>query len=173
MVWPRLRVTETLSTALISTGSEPNPPPSLNVTSMFFALQHDGRICRYRCLSPGRLSLKQGLCISLLWCRKNLPVSSGFDHFSLLHDDDPVGDPLYDVQIMGDENHSHAEAFLQIGKQFKDFRLYRHIKRRCRLICNQQLCFIGNCHGNHHTLSLPAGKFVRIRAQPSVPVREF
>ena len=51
----------------------------------------------------------------------------------------------------------HTELLLQILHQFKDLRLNGHIKCRSRLICDQNIRFTDQCHGNHHTLAHTTG----------------
>ena len=42
---------------------------------------------------------------------------AGLDNLSVLHHDHLVSDPPHDVEIMGDEQHRHAELGLQVLEQ--------------------------------------------------------
>ena len=83
-------------------------------------------------------------------------------HFAATHDDDAIGKMLDDAEIVGDEHDRHAETLLQRAQQIEDLRLDRHVERGRRLIGDEQIRFIGECHGDHDTLALAAGHFMRI-----------
>ena len=95
-----------------------------------------------------------------------LAVSTSLDDLSLTHDDHVVGDAPHDVEIVGDEQHRHAEPFLQVLEQLEDLRLHGDVERRRRLVGDQKIGTIGERHGDHHPLSLPAGELVGIGAKP-------
>src|ERR1051326_5943283 len=71
---------------------------------------------------------------------------------------------------MGDEQHGHAEARLQVLEQFEDLRLHGDVERGGRLVSDQQIGFVGERHGDHHALALPAGKLVRIAREPRLGI---
>ena len=83
------------------------------------------------------------------------------DDISLCHDADPVGDASHDGEVMGDEQHGHAVLLLQIFEQRQDLRLYGHVQRRGRLVRYEQLGVVGQRHGDHDALALPARELVR------------
>ena len=91
---------------------------------------------------------------------------AGFDDLSPTHDDHVVGDAPDDIEIVGDEQHRHAEPFLQVLQKLKDLRLHRDVERCRRLVGDQKIGTIGERHGDHYPLALSAGELVRIGAQP-------
>ena len=93
------------------------------------------------------------------------------DDLSLAHDDHVVGDPPDDVEIMGDEQHRHAELGLQVFQELEDLRLHGDVERGRRLIGDQKIGTIGERHGDHHPLALSARELVRIGAEAAAPDR--
>ena len=67
---------------------------------------------------------------------------------------------------MGDQNDGGIQLGPKIAQQGKDFRLYRHIQRRCRLVGDQNLRFACKGDGNHHPLTLTTRQLVRIIINP-------
>ena len=72
----------------------------------------------------------------------------------------------HDVEVVGDEQHRHAEPGLQVLEQLEDLRLHGDVERGRRLVGDQEIGSIGERHGDHHALALPAGELVRIGAEP-------
>ncbi len=66
---------------------------------------------------------------------------------------------------MGDEQHPHPTLDLQFADQVQNLALGGDIQRRRRLIGDQQARVVGQGHGDHHPLALPAGKLERIGAR--------
>ena len=87
---------------------------------------------------------------------------AGFDHPPLLHHGHAVGETSDQRQIMGDQQHRHAELALQRVEQQNDLALNRHIERGGGLIGNEQLRLAGERHGDHHPLTLATGKLMGI-----------
>ena len=90
------------------------------------------------------------------------------DDLAVLHHADPVGDLAHDVEVVGDEQHGHAEAALQILQKLEDLRLHGDVERGGRLVGDQQVRLVGERHRDHHALALAAGQLVRIAFQPRV-----
>src|SRR5208282_6031228 len=88
------------------------------------------------------------------------------DKFSLPHHDHVVSNAPDDVEIMGDEQHRHTQPGLQVLEERKDLRLHGDVERGRRLVGDQEIGTIGERHGDHHPLTLPAGKLVWISAEP-------
>ena len=63
-------------------------------------------------------------------------------------------------QIMSDENDGCAELFLPLAQQVEYLFLYGDVQRRCGLVCYKNLRAGDESHGNHHSLSHAAGKFM-------------
>ena len=88
------------------------------------------------------------------------------DDLAVVHDADDVGDAPHDAEVVGDEQQAHAEPLADVGQQFEDLRLHRHVERGGRLVGDQQVGLVRKRHGDHHALALPAGQLVRIGAEP-------
>ena len=88
------------------------------------------------------------------------------DDLSLPHHDHVVGDAPDDVEVMGDEQHRHAELGLQVLEQLEDLRLHGDVERGRRLVGDQEIGTVGERHGDHHPLALAAGELVGIGAEP-------
>ena len=94
----------------------------------------------------------------------------GLDDLAVLHHADPVGDLAHDAEIVGDEQHRHAEAGLQVLQQRQDLRLHGDVERGGRLVGDQQVRLVGERHRDHDALALPAGELVRIACEPAVRI---
>ena len=128
-------------------------------------LQQHRRTIGHRRLCPVRLRRQQHLGIIRLRIAKDVLRRPFLLQQTLTHHVNPVGKGLHDGQIMRDKQNRHAQPRLQFGQQLQDFRLNRHIQRGCRLIRDQQIGVIGQRHGDHHTLPLPARHLMRIGPQ--------
>ncbi|MCY1421506.1 hypothetical protein D9M71_371640 [compost metagenome] len=85
-----------------------------------------------------------------------------FDDATALHDTYPMRNSSHQVEVVGDQQQRHAQAFLQFAQQVEDFQLYRDVERGGRFVGDQQLRLAGQGHGDHHPLPLAAGKLMRI-----------
>ncbi|MNS68216.1 hypothetical protein D3C72_1014910 [compost metagenome] len=103
--------------------------------------------------------------IGVLRIGKHLLHRAGLDDLSLGHDADAVGKFADDTEIVGDEQHGHAVMRFQITEQLENLGLNRHVKRRRGFIGDEQFRPVGKRHGDHHTLPLAAGQFMRIGLQ--------
>src|ERR1700733_14143339 len=65
-------------------------------------------------------------------------------------------------EVVADEEIGKAELVLQVAHQIEDLRLDRHIERRGRLVPDDEFGFRRQRARNRDTLSLAAGKFVRV-----------
>ncbi len=74
-------------------------------------------------------------------------------------------DVAHHAEIVRDEEIGDIEIALQIGEQIEDLRLHRNVKRRHRLVGDQQLRIEHQRARNRDALALPAGKHVRIAAR--------
>jgi len=82
------------------------------------------------------------------------------DDAPLLHDANPMGDAPDQVEVVAYQQQGHAQACLQALEQLEDLQLDGDIERRGRLVGDQQLWLVGQRHGDHHALALPAGKLM-------------
>ncbi len=69
---------------------------------------------------------------------------------------------MHQIQVVTDQQQRHVQALLQLFEQQKNLALHGDVQRGGRLIGDQQFRLAGQCHGNHHSLTLPAGQLVRI-----------
>ncbi len=88
------------------------------------------------------------------------------DDLAFLHHADSVGEPSHDAEVVGDEQHRHAEPLLQVLEQRKDLRLHGDVERGGGLVGDQEIGLVGERHGDHHALALAAGELMRIAAKP-------
>ena len=94
------------------------------------------------------------------------------DDLALRHDADPVGDLADDAEVVGDEQHRHAEARLQLGEELQDLRLHGDVERRRRLVGDEQVGLVRERHRDHDALALPARELVRIGVEAARCVAE-
>ncbi len=90
-----------------------------------------------------------------------MPVSTRLAFF---HDDDAIGDFGHHAEIVSDDQHAHAGFPLQFLQQRQNLGLHRHVERGGRLVGDQEVGTQRKRHGDHHALTLAAGKLVRIFA---------
>ena len=88
------------------------------------------------------------------------------EHLARVHHDHPVAGFRDHAKIVGDQDDRHPELLLQPVQQLEDLRLDGHVQRGGRLIRDQELGVAGQRHRDHHPLPHPAGKLVRILADP-------
>src|SRR5262249_50257881 len=112
--------------------------------------------------APARQRVQQPDRVGMLWAGENDLRLCAFDDLAGVHDCHLVGAFRYDAEIVGDEQHGHAEPPLELADQLEDLRLDRHVECRGWLIRDQELGRAGERHGNHDALTLAAGELVRI-----------
>ncbi|MNC44245.1 hypothetical protein D3C75_931450 [compost metagenome] len=66
---------------------------------------------------------------------------------------------------MGDQQHGHAQARLQLLEQLEDLQLHGDVQRGGRLVGDEDFRLVGQGHGDHHPLALASGQLVGIVAQ--------
>ena len=110
--------------------------------------------------------------IGMLRIGKDFGRGTGFHDLAVLHHTDPVSNAPHDAQVMGDEQQTHVFRPLQLAQKLEDLRLDRHVERGGRLVRDQNVGPVGQRHGDHHALALPAGKLVRPGAQPAFGVAD-
>ena len=62
-----------------------------------------------------------------------------FNDAAGVHDIDAVGVARDHAEVVGDDDHRHAEFSREILHQLEDLRLDRHVERRRRLVGDDQL----------------------------------
>src|SRR6266540_3161430 len=89
-----------------------------------------------------------------------------FHDLAGVHDRHLVGAFRDDTQIVRDEQDRHAEPLLELADQLQYLRLDRDVERGRRFIGDEELGSAGERHRDHDSLTLPAGKLVRITSYP-------
>ena len=89
-----------------------------------------------------------------------------FDDSAALHHRDIVGELAHDAEIVGDEQHRHAELACRSFNSVEDLRLHGDVERGRRLVGDEEIGAVGERHGDHHALALAAGELMRIGAEP-------
>ncbi len=130
---------------------------------------HDDRGARrHRVRRALRLRREQLPRVSMLRVREHLGDRSLLDDLARRHHADAVGDLAHDAEIVGDEQHGHAEPRLHLGEQLQDLRLHGDVEGRGRLVGDEQVRLVGERHGDHDALALPARELVRISAEAAL-----
>ena len=109
-----------------------------------------------------RLRRQKVLRVGVPGTREHVLHGAGLDDPAFGHDAHPVRDLTHDREIMGDQQHGHAEAW--VLQQLQDLRLDGDIERGGRFVGNQQVGLVGERHGDHHALAL-AGQLDGVGAQ--------
>ena len=89
-----------------------------------------------------------------------------FDDLTRVHHGHAVAQVRDDTEIVGHEQHRHAELLLQRPQQVQDLCLDGHVERRRGLVGDEQLRSVGQRDRDHHPLAESARKLVRVLAQP-------
>jgi hypothetical protein len=97
----------------------------------------------------------------------HLAQRSALDDASAIHDGDAIGDLDRHADIVGDEDHRHAELALQFAQQQQDLDLDGGVERSGRLVCQQHLGMARKRQRDHGPLPHAAGHLVRIGVEPA------
>ena len=92
----------------------------------------------------------------------NIIGFSDLYHVSQIHDTDPVADMLYHAKIVCDKEIADALFFLNILQKVDDLCLDGNVERRNRFVADDKVWFKCQRSRNSDSLSLAAGKFMRI-----------
>ncbi len=114
---------------------------------------------------------EQAARIGMLWRAQHILYRAGFDQFAGIHHRDLVHALRNDAEVVADENERHAEFLAKLGEQMKDAGLHGHVKRRGRLVRDQEIGRVHQHHRNHYALAEAARKFVRILCKPVGRIR--
>ncbi len=112
--------------------------------------------------SPFGSAASRCLGIGVLRAREEFGDRALLDDLARGHHADALGDLPHDAEVVGDEQHRHAQAPLQLFEKLEDLRLHGDVERGGRLVGDEQVGLVGERHGDHHPLALAAGKLVRI-----------
>ena len=97
--------------------------------------------------------------------REQVDGFAGLRDAARVHHRDAMADLRHDTEIVRDQDHRKMQALLQLGNQFENLRLHRHVEGGGRFVGDQQFRFAGQCHRDHHALAHAAGEFMRMLAQ--------
>ena len=103
--------------------------------------------------------------------RKKVPARRRFHDFPGVHQSHAVGVLLHHRQIVRNEQQCRSPLLLQLLQKRHHLRLQRHVKRRRRLVRDDDVGMPRQGHGNQNALLLPARKFHGIRPEPILGVR--
>ncbi len=98
--------------------------------------------------------------------RRLLDLAAGIHHH------DALGDFSDHAEIVGDQDDRRANAALEVEHQLQDLRLDRDVKRRGRLVGDQEFWVAGERHGDHYALPHAAGKLMRVFAHAPHRLRD-
>ena len=100
---------------------------------------HDRRLRARRRRVRLRLGGEQRARVRMLGRREHALDRALLDDLAALHDADSVGELAHDAEIVGDEQHRHAEPRLRVLQQLQDLRLHGDVERGGRLVGDQQV----------------------------------
>lgn len=91
-----------------------------------------------------------------------LPAGEGVYDPSALHDGHLGTNAPHYIQFMGNDHNRYAQGSIDMAQHLQNIRRGARIKRRCRLIAQQQLRIVRQCPGNRYPLTLSAAELGRI-----------
>lgn len=83
-----------------------------------------------------------------------------FDELTVFKNGDLIADVLNDCEVVGNEEISKVELFLEVHQKVDDLGLDRDIECTDRFVADDELRFDGEGAGNADTLALASAKFV-------------
>src|SRR6516165_11296328 len=95
----------------------------------------------------------------------DLAALGRLDNAAEIHDSHAAADVLDHRQVMGDEKKGKGELLLQVFQEIDHLGLDRNVKRRNRLVANDQLRLDRQRPRNPDSLTLATGEFVWIAAR--------
>src|SRR4051794_27542517 len=134
--------------------------------------EHDRRLRLQRRRIGLRLGGEQRARVGVRGALEHVLNRTALDDLAVLHHADVVRKSAHDPKIMGDEQHRHAEARLQVLQEFQDLRLHGDVECGGRLVGDQEVRLVRERHRDHHALTLSAGELVRIARQPPFGIRD-
>src|SRR5712691_4189342 len=94
------------------------------------------------------------------------------DHPSCVHYRYPVSYVGHHAHVVGNKYHGGAEILLELLDQIEDLRLDSDVKRRSRLVRDQQVGTARQGHRDHYPLAHATGELVRIVVHALAGVRD-
>jgi len=115
---------------------------------------------------------KQAARIGVARAPEERPHRRLLDDAAGIHHRRPVRPLRDDAEVVGDQQHRHAELPAQAVQQVQHLRLDRDVQRRRRLVGDDQLRAAGDGDCDHHPLAHPAGELVRELVHPAPRLRD-
>jgi hypothetical protein len=88
--------------------------------------------------------------------REHVPGEARFDDAAGLHDGDPIGQPLDDREVVGNEQVREGELLAQLQQQIEHRCLDRHVEARGRFVEDQHARPEQQDAGERDAAQLPA-----------------
>ena len=95
--------------------------------------------------------------VGVLRVEEDLLCRTAFDDVALEHHCDSIGHVRHDTHVVGDEQDSGVQFFLQRSQQIEDVGLHGHVEGSGGLVGDDHLGVAGKGHGDHHTLPHTTG----------------
>ncbi len=111
-------------------------------------------------LTEARNRLQEGAGVGMLRLVEDLVDRAALDHHAEVHHGHFVGDFGNDTEVVGDEDHRHAQLVLQTLHEFEDLGLGGDVEGGGRLIGDQQGRVVGQSHGDHGPLAQAATQLI-------------
>ena len=93
---------------------------------------------------------------------KNIFQGSLFNNFAGVHNGNLIAGLRHNAKVVRNHNHCRAEAITKVLHHQQHLRLYRYIKRRCRLVCYQKVRLTNQRHCDNNSLLHAARKLMWI-----------
>src|SRR5471030_113533 len=90
---------------------------------------------------------------------------ASLDDAAEIHDGDPVGDVLNDLQVVADEEIGEVQPLLKVEQQIENLATHRDIERRGRLVEDDDVRRYGDGAGDADALALSTAQLVRIAVE--------
>ena len=110
--------------------------------------------------------LQEAFGIGMSGVADDVACRAAFDNRAEIHHRHLVGDLVDDAEIVGDEDHAHAQILLERAHQFQHLGLDGDVEGRGRLVGNQQLRTGRERERDHRALAHAAGHFMGVLVDP-------